>query len=252
MGGSFGPIDYDTVAELYDLYAVWDYDVRFFREEAAKVGGPVLELTAGTGRLSLPLVRAGVRLTCVDVSAGMLAVLSRKLAAEGLVAEVVTADVCDLVLPSRFPLAILPFQAFMEIVDEERQRRALSAVRACLLPGGRFVCTLHDPAVRRRTVDGTLRLLGRFPAPQGTLVVSGFEQGGDPVVRRTQLFEMYGPDGILSWKRMLPMEFELIEKDRFEALATAAGFRVLDLYGDYRRGPFVAGTSPVQVWVLGA
>lgn len=251
MGGSFGPIDYDAIAELYDLYATWDYDVPFFLEETAKAGGSVLELTSGTGRLSLPLARAGVRLTCVDVSAGMLAVLSRKLAAEGLGAEVVCADVCELALPARFPLAILPFQAFMEIVGEERQRRALSAVRSCLLPGGRFVCTFHNAAVRRRQVDGALRIVGRFPAPEGTLVVSGFEQGGDPVVRRTQLFEMYAPDGRLSWKRMLPMEFELVEKDRFEAMAGGAGFRVLDLYGDYGRAPFDPGTSPVQIWVLG-
>lgn len=251
MGGSFGPIDYDAVAELYDLYARWNQDVPFFLEETAKAGGPVLELTAGTGRLSLPLARAGVSLTCVDVSAGMLAVLSRKLAAEGLGAEVVCADVCELALPARFPLAILPFQAFMEIVGEERQRRALAAVRSCLLPGGRFVCTFHNAAVRRRQVDGALRIVGRFPAPEGTLVVSGFEQGGDPVVRRTQLFEMYAPDGRLSWKRMLPMEFELVEKDRFEAMAGGAGFRVLDLYGDYGRAPFDPGTSPVQIWVLG-
>ena len=71
-------IDYDSVAEIYDLYVTADYDIPFFLSETAKVEGPVLELTAGTGRLSLPLVQAGVRLTCVDNSQGMLDVLSRK------------------------------------------------------------------------------------------------------------------------------------------------------------------------------
>lgn len=249
--GTSPQIDYDAVAEIYDLYATWDNDVPFYLSETAKVDGPVLELTSGTGRLSLPLARAGVRLTCVDVSSGMLAVLSRKLASESLHAEVVRADVCDLALPGSFPLAILPFQAFMEIVGEERQRRALAAVHACLAPGGRFVCTFHNPVVRRRQVDGTLRYVGRFPAPDGTLVVSGFEQGGDPVVRRTQFFELYGTDGRLAWKRLLPMEFELIEKDRFASMAKDAGFCVLDLYGDYDRNPFDESRSPVLIWVLG-
>jgi hypothetical protein len=49
-------IDYDSIAEIYDLYVTADYDVPFFLSEAAKAGGLVLELTAGTGRLQLPLV----------------------------------------------------------------------------------------------------------------------------------------------------------------------------------------------------
>ena len=52
-------IDYDSVAEIYDLYVTVDYDIPFFLSEAANAKGPVLELTAGTGRLSLPLARVG-------------------------------------------------------------------------------------------------------------------------------------------------------------------------------------------------
>jgi SAM-dependent methyltransferase len=243
-------IDYDSVAEIYDLYVTADYDVPFFLSEAAKVGGPVLELTAGTGRLSLPLVEAGVRLTCVDGSRGMLEVLSRKLKERGLHAEVLCADVCRLQLSRPFQLAILPFQSFMEIVGEGRQRQALSAVFACLTPGGRFVCTLHNPVVRRTQVDGVLRIVGRFPTQDGTLVVSGFEQGGRPVVTRLQFFEFFGNDGHLRSKQLLAMEFAFVEKGHFESMARDAGFRVLDLYGDYDRSPFDANRSPVMIWIL--
>ena len=243
-------IDYDSVAEIYDLYVTADNDVPFFLSEAAKARGPVLELTAGTGRLSLPLLRAGVRLTCVDGSPGMLKVLSRKLKEHGLQAEVLCADICCLRLSTPFQLAILPFQSFMEIVGETRQRQALSAVFACLTPGGRFVCTLHNPVVRRTQVDGMLRVVGRFPTQDGTLVVSGFEQGGHPVVTRLQFFEFFGNDGHLRSKQLLPMEFAIVEKVQFESMARDAGFRVLDLYGDYDRSPFDAHRSPVMIWIL--
>jgi len=243
-------IDWDSVAEIYDLYVTADYDVPFFLAETAKAEGPVLELTAGTGRLSLPLARAGVRLTCVDGSPGMLAVLSRKLKERGLHAEVRRADVCELELEMSFALAILPFQAFMEIVGQERQRRALGAVFAALDAGGRFICTLHNPAVRRAQVDGVLRVVGRFPTPDGSLVVSGFENGGQPVVTRLQFFEIFGDDGHLRSKQLLPMEFELIEKDSFESMAQDAGFRIVELYGSYDRSPFDADRSPVMIWVL--
>jgi hypothetical protein len=76
--------------------------------------------------------------------------------------------------------------AFMEIVGEERQRKAMAAIFAAMLPGGRFICTMHNPVVRRKLVDGALRVVGRFPVPQGSLVVSGFEQVGIPVAQRPQ------------------------------------------------------------------
>jgi SAM-dependent methyltransferase len=246
-----GPyIDYDSIAEIYDLYVTADYDVPFFLAEVRRVRGPILELMAGTGRLSLPLIEAGATLTCVDSSQGMLDILSRKLAQPGLRADVWCMDVCRLDLPSHFELAILPFQAFMEIVGEESQREALASVFRCLAPGGRFICTLHNPAVRRTQVDGLLRLVGRFPAGDGTLVVSGFEQGGRPVVTRLQFFELFGSDGRLLWKRLLPMEFAFVEKDAFEAMARSAGFRVGELYGAYDRAPFDPVRSPVMIWVL--
>ncbi len=90
------PIDYDSVAEIYDLYVRADYDVPFFVSEIQRVNGPVLELMAGTGRLSLPLIAAGAELACVDGSQGMLDVLSKKLAQWGLHADLYCMDVCRL------------------------------------------------------------------------------------------------------------------------------------------------------------
>lgn len=243
-------IDYDSIAEIYDLYVATDYDVPFFVSEIRGVDGPILELMSGTGRLSLPLIEAGAALTCVDSSQGMLDVLSRKLAQRGLKADVQCMDVCRLELPRQFELAILPFQAFMEITREEDQRAALASVFRCLAPGGRFICTLHNPAVRRAQVDGLLRLVGRFPAEDGTLVVSGFETGGRPVVSRLQFFELFGADGRLLWKRLLPMEFAFVERDAFEQMAREAGFRVAQLCGSYDRAPFDPAKSPVMIWWL--
>lgn len=245
------PIDYDSVAEIYDLYVTADYDVAFFLSQVAKTEGPVLELTAGTGRLSLPLIEAGARLTCVDRSQSMLDILSRKLAERELQADVLCADISELESPTRFELALLPFQAFMEIVDETKQRAALARVEACLEPGGRLICTLHNPQPRRRQVDGVLRVIGQFPTRDGgRLVVSGFEQGGDPVVHRLQFFEFFDSQGHLLSKRLLPMEFTLIDHDAFETMARDAGFRVAQLYGDYDRGSFDSESSPVMIWVL--
>ena len=81
-------IDYDSIAEIYDLYATADYDIPFLVSEVRKVSGPALELMAGTGRVSIPLLEAGAKLTCVDGSPGMLDVLAAKLTRMGLHAEI--------------------------------------------------------------------------------------------------------------------------------------------------------------------
>lgn len=243
-------IDYNSIAEIYDLYVTANYDVPFFLSETKPVSGPVLELMAGTGRLSLPLIEAGVKLTCVDSSSAMLKVLSRQLRQRGLRAEVVCADVCQLSLPAAFELVILPFQAFMEIIGAENQCAALAAVFKCLAPGGRFICTLHNPAIRRKQVDGLLRLVGQFPTQSGMLVVSGFEQGGNPVVTRQQFFEFFDSEGRLLEKRLLQMKFAFVEKHEFEQQAQGAGFRIVQLYGSYDRALFDPVQSPVMIWKL--
>lgn len=244
-------IEYDRVASLYDAYITADYDFGFFTAAAKAAGGPVLELTSGTGRLSIPLAESGVELTCVDCSRGMLERLGKKLEERGLRAEVVCCDVCALELaPERFALAILPFQAFMELVGAERQRAALAGVFRALRPGGRFLCTMHNPPVRRAQVDGMVRDVGRVPFEGGTLVVTGVETGGDPVVSRVQSFELFRADGASAWRLELPMQFEMVERDAFERMATEAGFRVRALYGDYAGAAFATETSPVMIWDL--
>lgn len=243
------------VADLYDAYVTTTADIPFFLAEARAAAGPVLELMAGTGRISLPLAEAGVPLTCVDLSEPMLDRLRSKLAGRRLTATTYAMDVSRLALPERdFALALLPFQSFGEIQAPEEQRAALAAVAGHLAPGGRFICTLHNPEVRRRTVDGQLRLLGTVPVPDraATLLLWSHQQveGDGAVVRAAQLYELYDGDGRLVEKRWLDVRFRLVEPAEFRAMAEAAGFRVVALYGDYERTPFDEHSSPYLIWVL--
>ena len=66
---------WDAYAPFYDwenAQTLGRRDVAFWRRVAGGVGGPVLELGCGTGRVSLPLARAGVNLVGIDRSAPML------------------------------------------------------------------------------------------------------------------------------------------------------------------------------------
>jgi SAM-dependent methyltransferase len=245
-------IDYDRVADIYDLYVSYDFDIGLYVAEAKNTRGKVLELMSGTGRVSIPLAEAGVDLTCVDVSEKMLTRLKKKLRERNLKAQVVRADVRKLDLREKFDLAIIPFNSFSELVSREDQELALKAIHGCLQEGARLICSLHDPMVRARTADGTLRLNGTFAADDGVVVVSGFESHDERtgVVDRTQFYEFFDASNNLRSKRLLPMRFALIEREGFQELTRAAGFRAVALYGDYNYGEYRAGSSPYMIWIL--
>ncbi len=248
---------YDAVADLYDVYVPVTFDIPFFLEEAKKCSGEILELMAGTGRVSLPLLEAGVRLACVDNSADMLAILHDKLAARGLAADLYCQDVCRLDLPRQFASVIIPFHSFAHIVSVEDQQAALQRIRRCLLPGGSFICTLGNPAIRRVPVDGQLRLFRKYPlgAGQGTLLLwllENFHPADDHVVETLEFFEEYAENGSLRSKRLMELHFRLTNRKEFETLARSAGFEITTFYGDYTRAEFQAETSPYMIWIMAA
>ncbi len=84
-GSGRNPYDFESaLVEFYDVlpgYAGRE-DVRFYVDLALEVGGPVLELGCGTGRVLIPIARSGVSITGVDGSAGVLARCRSKLYAE--------------------------------------------------------------------------------------------------------------------------------------------------------------------------
>jgi ubiquinone/menaquinone biosynthesis C-methylase UbiE len=88
--------DHAAQAEIYDLFVRTTHDVPFLLAECRRAEGQVLELMAGTGRVAVPLLEQGVRLSCLDRSPAMLAVLRQKLQHKGLSAPIYEMDVCQL------------------------------------------------------------------------------------------------------------------------------------------------------------
>jgi SAM-dependent methyltransferase len=236
--------NYAAIADLYDVYVNTQFDIPYWLDLAS---GSILDLMCGTGRVTLPLIDAGHDVTAIDNSPELLDILRQKLTHP---ATIIQADVCDFDLERQFDLVILPFNAFAEIVDEADQRRALQAIRRHT--NGRFVCTLHNPAVRLKTVDNHLRLVASYPQADGNLLF-WIHQRYDEATQRvnvTQFYEEYDAQSIMVRKRMMQMAFSLIEREAFAEMASQAGFEVVALYGDYAHNPYHAETSPFMIWHL--
>jgi SAM-dependent methyltransferase len=247
--------NYDPIADLYDIYVPATFDIDFFLQETKKTSGEVLELMAGTGRVSIPLLQAGIKLTCVDLSAELNNIFKKKLDLLGLQADIYQMDVCELELPKKFEMVIIPFHSFAHVISPLDQREALQRIHRHLSPGGTFICTLGNPAIRQQAVDGQLRLFRKYPLPngQGTLllwIVEKKNSEDDAVVEAMQFFEEYDAHGVMQSKRLMELHFRLSGKEEFERMAKAAGFSIKALYGDYSYAEFEQDSSPYMIWIM--
>ena len=140
---------YDSIAGIYDPWSrSVTEDVDFYVERALASGGPVVELAVGTGRIAIPIARAGIDVIGVDSSPGMLAV-ARAAAEEVGVADRLDLRIGDLREPpvsERVPLVLCPFRSLLHMETEGEKLRALRAARTLLEPGGSFVFDVFAPS----------------------------------------------------------------------------------------------------------
>ena len=246
-------VNYSYFADLYDDFVIWDEDKRFFIQECASLDGPLLELMCGTGRLTVPLTRSGVNVTAVDINSDMLAILRTKVKTESLPVDIVQQDVTRLSLDQQYPLIILPFQSFGEILEPYQQLNTLRSIREHMTATGRFICTLHNPPVRTRGIDGRLQLWHDVTLPnnRGQLLLWGLlnQREGSALVSGYEFLEHYIL-GKLVDKRCIPLRFYLPSLKEFRQMAYKAGMKVGEVYGDYKRGEYDPEQSPYIICVL--
>jgi SAM-dependent methyltransferase len=111
-------------------------DLPLWRELAAAVPGPVLELGCGTGRVALDLAAGGHAVRAVDNDAALVETLSERARARGLEVDARVADARTLEPEARFGLVAAPMQMIQLLLPEAERAAALRAAAGCLAPGG--------------------------------------------------------------------------------------------------------------------
>lgn len=122
-------------------------EVAWYAQRLPRDAGPVLEAMCGSGRLLVPLLRAGFHVHGVDDSAAMLAACEERVAAARLATSLFRQDVAALNLPFRYGAAFVAAGSLQLIVDAGAMRRALERIRAHLVPPGLLLLDLGVPDI---------------------------------------------------------------------------------------------------------
>lgn len=127
-------------------------DMALWRELADEHGDPVLDVGAGTGRITLDLARHGHRVTALDSDPVLIEELSRRAAA--LPVTAVVADARSFELDERFPLIIVPMQTIQLLGGAGGRRQFLVQARRWLAAGGAIAIAITEELELYSSEDG--------------------------------------------------------------------------------------------------
>ena len=244
-----------ALARLYDVFP-FEEDLPLYLELAAAEGGRVLEPGCGTGRVLIPLARAGHQVTGLDASPHMLAVAREKLASAGpaVAARVrlVEADMRSFDLGERFDFAVIAVRSFAYLLARSDQQEALSGVAAHLRPGGLLALDLlHPSPAWLLEPPGSLRQdLAQYDPEHGMTLVRTEAVVSTDLAAQVRVirsaYEVVAGDGSVT-KRFVEWPFRFTYRFEAEHLLERAGFEIEAVYGGYQHEPF---TTDSRVMLL--
>lgn len=137
-------------AQLYDLRVPdWPGELDFYRDfltHTPESSQGILEIACGTGRVTLPLARAGYKLTGLDISTELLEIARKK--SVGIAnPSWFQADMRTFELKRKFGVIISPGHSFQFMNTSDEQAQCLDQVKRHLVPGGWLILHLDHQDV---------------------------------------------------------------------------------------------------------
>jgi SAM-dependent methyltransferase len=275
---------WDDYAPFYDwenARTVGRRDVPFWRNLALQAGGQVLELGCGTGRISIPLGRAGVSMVGIDRSEPMLAYARQRIRRARLRGRVllIRGDIRHLPFvtakprhsvprgadaagsPRRsssgksaptseggFSLVVAPYGVLQSLLRERDLAATLEAVASVLQPGATFGLELVADLPSWKEYKKRVSLSGWRGARGGAHVTLVETVRQDPA-RHLTTFDQQFIERRGSRRRIhkFALTFRTLSVPQMTNRLRKAGFEITALLGDYRGGPW---DPRADVWMI--
>jgi SAM-dependent methyltransferase len=221
-------------------------DIPFWERQARRCGEPVLELACGTGRVTVPLAKAGIEITGLDILPSMLDEARNKAAAEAVDIGWVEGDFRDFDLGRTYSLVFIPYNSMNHIETLEDMEACLRCVRNHMGPGSRFGFDIFNPRLDILLRDPSKEYPhSSYEDPDGAGRIEMTENNVyDPAtqINRVRLYYRLPDGGTDRYDLICRMWFP----QEIDAVVKYNGFEIESKYGNYDETPF-RGDSPKQI-----
>lgn len=222
----------DVWGPFYDeLFSQVDVNAIDLLEQFAGPGKRLLELGVGTGRVALPLIERGIRVTGIDESEVMVGKLRAKDGGERI--EIVVGDFAEVPVDGEYPLVFLGFNTLFCLLTQERQVECFRNVATHLEPGGRFVLDCFVPDLGRFDRHGT-RVGVSSLGPDGA---HAYEMSIHHAT--TQVIQVHNVRRVATGETVvLPLTIRYAWPSEMDLMAAMAGLELEHRWDWYDRRPF--------------
>ncbi|MDQ5890944.1 MAG: hypothetical protein QG604_818 [Candidatus Dependentiae bacterium] len=221
-------------------------EIDFYAAYAHASIGPILEPMCGSGRILLPLLKAGFTIQGFDASAHMLAALREKY-----------AHICNDELPvwqqfvqdftsdKRYGLMFIPFGSWGLVLDQEERLHGLQALYDHLLPGGTLVLEI-DTVASEVDADTALREQS-FMQTDGSIIAVQMASVYDSETQIYRAFSRYtlSRDGVVISTEQEIFTQYVFRHDELEVMLHRVGFSVIKKYKNHAKEP--AGEQDLMI-----
>jgi ubiquinone/menaquinone biosynthesis C-methylase UbiE len=262
---------WDAYAPFYDwenAQTLGRRDVPFWQRLASQARGPVMELGCGTGRVSIPLARAGIELVGVDRSGPMLERARQRIAKSpnrrlakssrsgtakaapyvrvAPSVRFVRADIRQLPFEDQtFPMVIAPYGILQSLIRPRDLTATLVSVARVIAAGGTFGIDLVPDVPKWSEYTNRVQLRGKAGGARLTLVESVRQ---DPKRRLTTFEQKYVERrGGRTREHRFDLTFRTLSVPQMSRQLERAGFSVDAVLGDYRGRPW---DDRADVWII--
>ena len=193
-------------------------------------GRDALELAVGTGRIALPLARAGVRVDGIELSQDMVDRMREKPGGDAI--DVTIGDMSRVTTGRTYGIVYLVFNTIGNLLTQDDQVRCFHNAARHLSDDGVFVVECRVPiapswaghqrvGVQQVEVDHVRLDVSRYDPVTQILDISHVRMGANGVV-------------------LFPIRLRLAYPPEFDLMARIAGLRVRERWGGWNGEPFTA------------
>lgn len=246
---------YDSWAHIYDF--IWQdnkKDIEFYYNITKDERQPILDLACGTGRVSIPLACAGLKVVGIDISEKMLEEANNKLKEMGKITGNIRFEKQDMrsfYLPEKFGACILSFNSFLHLLSLKDQEDCLRCIHNHLKAEGKLIFDIIVPNVKwiaKEKYKTEKKLIDKEGHEN---IEYWFDNKYDTFNQTVEIIaniNYNNKNTDKGYKNKIKFHMRYIYTFEMYHLLTKYNFKVIDLYGDFDKKDF-SKESENMIWV---